>query len=97
MIQNLFIISAKRSRYLILIQIDGMNALLVFISLLLDKKPLIIYYNAVTMKGNAYRKLYRIDRFARRFYCKHARLGQLRMDKRAARKRARRDVNENMD
>lgn len=44
----------------------------------------------VTVKGNSYRKLYRIDRFARRFYCKHARLGQLRMDKKAAKRKARR-------
>lgn len=42
------------------------------------------------MKGNSHKKIYRIDRFARRYYCKHARLGQLRMDKRNARKKARR-------
>ena len=42
------------------------------------------------MKGNAYRKLYRIDRFARRWYCQHARLNQLRADKKAARRKTRR-------
>lgn len=40
-------------------------------------------------KGNEYRKLFRIDRFARNFYCQHARLNQLRADKRAAKKAAR--------
>ena len=43
------------------------------------------------MKGNGYRKLYNIDCFARRHYCKHARLGQLRMDKHAAKKAARKE------
>ena len=43
------------------------------------------------MKGNDYRKLYHIDRFARRHYCKHARLGQLHMDKHAAKKAARKE------
>lgn len=41
-------------------------------------------------KGNEYRKLFRIDRFARAFYCQHARLNQLRADKQLARKAARR-------
>jgi len=41
------------------------------------------------LKGNWYRKLYGIDRFARRWYCDHARLNQLRADKKAAKKAAR--------
>ena len=43
------------------------------------------------MKGNTYRKLYSIDEFARRFYCDHARLNQLRTDKKAAKRKARRE------
>ncbi|MCI8601314.1 MAG: hypothetical protein HFE45_06925 [Oscillospiraceae bacterium] len=42
------------------------------------------------MKSNAYRKLFRIDRFARKYYCPHARLNQLRSDKRRAKRIARR-------
>ena len=40
-------------------------------------------------KGNHYRKLFYIDRFARRWYCQHARLNQLRREKRAAKRLAR--------
>ncbi len=40
-------------------------------------------------KGNSYRKLYYIDRFARAYYCRHARENQLRMDKKMAKKAAR--------
>jgi hypothetical protein len=42
------------------------------------------------MKSNVYRKLFRIDRFARKYYCPHARLNQLRSDKRRAKRIARR-------
>ena len=41
------------------------------------------------MKSNSYRKLYSIDRFARRWYCDHARLNQLRADKKQAKKASR--------
>lgn len=41
-------------------------------------------------KSNDYRKVFRIDRFARNYYCDHARLNQLRADKRAAKRAARR-------
>ena len=41
-------------------------------------------------KGNHYRKLFYIDRFARRWYCQHARLNQLRSDKRMAKRLLRR-------
>lgn len=44
------------------------------------------------MKGNTYRKEYRIDRFARHFYCQHARLNQLRSDKKIAKRTVRRSV-----
>lgn len=37
------------------------------------------------MKSNSHKKLYGIDKFARKFYCTHARLGQLRNDKHMAR------------
>lgn len=36
------------------------------------------------MKSNSHKKLYRIDKFARRFYCVNARLRRLRNDKRMA-------------
>lgn len=45
-------------------------------------------------KGNDYRKLFRIDRFARRWYCNHARLNQLRSDKREAKRKVRRHLKE---
>lgn len=41
-------------------------------------------------KGNFYRKLYKMDKFARRYYCDHARLNQLRADKKAAKRVVRR-------
>lgn len=45
-------------------------------------------------KGNDYRKLFRIDRFARHWYCDHARLNQLRSDKREAKRKVRRHLKE---
>lgn len=42
------------------------------------------------MKSNSHKKLYSIDKFARKFYCDHARLGQLRSDKHLAKIAARR-------
>lgn len=41
-------------------------------------------------KGNGYRRLYWIDRFARKFYCTHARLNALRSDKRRSKRLVRR-------
>ena len=46
----------------------------------------------VMSKGNEYRKLFSIDRFARYMYCQHARLNQLRSDKRDAKRKLRRQV-----
>lgn len=43
------------------------------------------------MKSNAYKKLYMIDKFARKYYCQHARLNQLRSDKKQAKRKVRRD------
>ena len=43
------------------------------------------------MKDNRHKRMFNIDSFARRFYCEHARLNQLRWDKRLAKKVARRD------
>ena len=43
------------------------------------------------MKSNSHKKLYSIDKFARKFYCDHARLGQLRSDKHLAKVAARRN------
>ena len=42
------------------------------------------------MKGNSYRKDYSEDKFARAFYCQHARLNQLRSDKKQSRRKTRR-------
>lgn len=44
-------------------------------------------------KGNSYRKIFGIDRFARKWYCQHARLNQLRSDKKWAKRKARRAAN----
>lgn len=41
------------------------------------------------MKGNTHHKDYNEDKFARTFYCQHARLNQLRQDKKASRKKTR--------
>lgn len=54
------------------------------------------------MKDNSYRKEYNIDRFARRYYCDHARLNQLRADKKQAARKVRRiqddiDINWGID
>ena len=46
------------------------------------------------MKDNSYRKEYNIDRFARRYYCNHARLNQLRADKKQAARKVRRIQND---
>lgn len=41
------------------------------------------------MKNNQHKKMFGIDRFARKFYCKHARLNQLRSDKKQSRRKIR--------
>lgn len=45
-------------------------------------------------KGNAFHKLFQIDEFARRFYCEHARLNQLRSDKFRSKRKVRRQMKE---
>ena len=45
-------------------------------------------------KGNDYRKIFSIDRFARHWYCQHARVNQLRSDKREAKRKLRRQTKE---
>ena len=42
------------------------------------------------MKNNAHKKDYREDKFARNFYCDHARLNQLRYDKKQSERKTRR-------
>ena len=42
------------------------------------------------MKGNSHKKDYREDKFARYCYCQHARLNQLRQDKKASKRKTRR-------
>lgn len=52
------------------------------------------------MESNSHKKLYRIDKFARRFYCANARLRRLRNDKRmakvAVRKANKKEISEHM-
>ena len=45
------------------------------------------------MKGNSHKKDYAEDKFARHYYCKHARLNQLRADKKASKRKTRRKLN----
>jgi hypothetical protein len=45
------------------------------------------------MKGNTHKKDYPEDKFARNFYCDHARLNQLRADKKAGKRKTRRKLN----
>lgn len=42
-------------------------------------------------KNNNYKKLFKMDEFGRKFYCKHARLNQLRSDKKQAKRKVRRE------
>jgi hypothetical protein len=44
------------------------------------------------MKNNDYRKEFGIDEFARKYYCEHARLNQLRSDKKQAKRKSRRNA-----
>ena len=43
------------------------------------------------MKGNQYRKLHPMDKFAKKFFCKKAKLNQIRDDKFYLRKAVRRE------
>ena len=49
------------------------------------------------MKNNNYRKEFQIDKFARKYYCKHARLNQLRSDKKQAKKKSRQNAKKAID
>ena len=49
------------------------------------------------MKNNDYRKEFGIDEFARKYYCKHARLNQLRSDKKQAKRKSRRNAKKAID
>ena len=49
------------------------------------------------MKNNDYRKEFGIDEFARKYYCKHARLNQLRSDKKQAKRKSRRNAKKDID
>ena len=48
------------------------------------------------MKGNAHKKDYPEDKFARKFYCDHARLNQLRADKKAGKRKTRRKLKKDL-
>lgn len=41
------------------------------------------------MKGNQYRKLHPMDKFAKKYFCQHAKRNQIREDKRLLRKAVR--------
>lgn len=41
-------------------------------------------------QNNAHKKDYREDKFARAYYCQHARLNRLRQDKKASKRKTRR-------
>ena len=43
------------------------------------------------MANNSHKKEYKEDKFARRFYCDHARLNQLREDKKRSRRKHRKN------
>lgn len=45
------------------------------------------------MKGNLHKRISMEDKFARKYYCQHARLNLLRMEKRKNKKTARRILN----
>ena len=49
------------------------------------------------MKNNDYRKEFGIDEFARKYYCKHARLNQLRSDKKQDKRKSRRNAKKDID
>ena len=42
------------------------------------------------MKDNSHKKDYHEDKFARHYYCQHARLNKLRQDKKAGKRKTRR-------
>lgn len=48
------------------------------------------------MKGNLHKKLTREDKFARRFYCDHARLNLLRSEKKQNKRKFRKLTKEDM-
>ena len=45
------------------------------------------------MKNNIHKRHYKEDKFARKYYCKHARLNQLRSDKKVSERKTRRKLN----
>ena len=44
----------------------------------------------IMTKSNRHKKDYREDKFARKFYCQHARLNQVRSDKKQSKRKTRR-------
>ena len=48
------------------------------------------------MKGNSHKKDYQEDKFARHCYCQHARLNQLRADKKASKRKTRRKLKKDL-
>lgn len=55
-----------------------------------ESSYILVQREARFVKSNSHKKLYSIDKFARKFYCGHARLGQLRSEKHLAKVAARR-------
>lgn len=48
------------------------------------------------MKSNSHKKDYSEDKFARHFYCQHARLNQLRTDKKTSKRKTRRKLKKDL-
>lgn len=44
------------------------------------------------MKNNSYKKEFQMDEFGRKFYCQHARINQVRNDKKQAKRKARKNL-----
>ena len=63
---------------------------------------LLVWYNkdsereVIKMKGNSHKKDYAEDKFARHYYCQHARLNQVRTDKKASRRKTRRKLKKDL-
>lgn len=47
-------------------------------------------------KGNEHKKMYPEDKFARKYYCDHARLNQLRADKKQSKKRVKTELKKDL-
>ena len=51
----------------------------------------------IMTKSNEHKKDYREDKFGRKFYCQHARLNQVRSDKKQSKRKTRRKNKKTLD